>query len=198
VNLDATWYGGRPRLRRHCIRWGPPKGHSPRFQFSVHVCSGQTAGWIKMPLGRKVDVGPGDIVSDGTQLPQMGSVPQFSAHICCRQTARWKKMPLGTEVGLGQGGIVSDGDASVPSKGYSTSNFSDRVYYDQTAGWINIPLGRPRPKPHCVRWGAAPAPSERGTAAPPLFGPCILWPNGRPSQLLLSSCVAYNVEHRHK
>jgi len=20
---DATWYGGRPRLRRHCVRWGP-------------------------------------------------------------------------------------------------------------------------------------------------------------------------------
>jgi len=49
-------------------------------------------------------------------------------------------MPPGTEVGLGQGGIVSNRDASVPSKGYSTSNFSDRVYCDQTAGWINIPL----------------------------------------------------------
>jgi len=20
---DATWYGGRPRPRRHCVRWGP-------------------------------------------------------------------------------------------------------------------------------------------------------------------------------
>ena len=27
-------------------------------------------------------------------------------------------------------------------------------------------------------------PLKRGTA-PPLFGPCLLWPNGRPSQLLL-------------
>ena len=33
-----------------------------------------------------------------------------------------------------------------------------------------------------------PAPSKMGTA-PPLFGPCLLWPNGRPSQLLLSTCV---------
>jgi len=24
----------------------------------------------------------------------------------------------------------------------------------------------------------------------PLFGPCLLWPNGRPSQLLLSSCFS--------
>jgi len=25
--------------------------------------------------------------------------------------------------------------------------------------------------------------------SPPVFSPCLLWPNGRPSQLLLSSCV---------
>ena len=31
-----------------------------------------------------------------------------------------------------------------------------------------------------------PAPPKRGT--PPIFGPCLLWLNGRPSQLLLSSC----------
>jgi len=31
------------------------------------------------------------------------------------------------------------------------------------------------------------SPKKRGTAAP-LFGPCLLWPNGRPSQQLLSSC----------
>jgi len=23
VDQDATWYGGRPRLRRHCVRWRP-------------------------------------------------------------------------------------------------------------------------------------------------------------------------------
>ena len=26
--------------------------------------------------------------------------------------------------------------------------------------------------------------------APPLFGPCLLWPNGRPSQLPMSTCSA--------
>ena len=31
-------------------------------------------------------------------------------------------------------------------------------------------------------------PTEKGSTAPPLFGPCLLWPNGRPSQQLLSSC----------
>jgi len=31
MDQDATWYGGRSRPRRHCVRWGPrsPKGHSP-------------------------------------------------------------------------------------------------------------------------------------------------------------------------
>ena len=48
--------------------------------------------------------------------------------------------------------------------------------------------GRPRPRPHCVTWGpSSPSPIPK-EAQPPIFGPCLLWPNGRPSQLLLSSC----------
>jgi len=31
-----------------------------------------------------------------------------------------------------------------------------------------------------------PAPPKR--SKPPIFGPCLLWPNGRPSPLLLSTC----------
>jgi len=31
------------------------------------------------------------------------------------------------------------------------------------------------------------SPPEKGAQQPLLFGPC-LWPNGRPSQLLLSTC----------
>jgi len=38
----------------------PQKGHSP--QFSTYVCCGQTAGWIKTPLGMAVGLGPGDCV----------------------------------------------------------------------------------------------------------------------------------------
>jgi len=38
---DATWYGGRPRPRRHCVRQGPSyphrKGHNnPQIGFSVY------------------------------------------------------------------------------------------------------------------------------------------------------------------
>jgi len=35
--------------------------------------------------------------------------------------------------------------------------------------------------------GDPPLSTKRGTAAPH-FGPCLLWPNGRPSQQLLGSC----------
>ena len=65
----------------------PPKGH----KFSAHVCCGQTAQWIKMPLGTEVGLGPGHIVLDGTQLPLPRKVHNsllFSAHVahlsyCC-------------------------------------------------------------------------------------------------------------------
>ena len=41
----------------------PPKGHSP-LQFSAHICCGQMAGWIKIPLGMEVGLSPGDFVLD--------------------------------------------------------------------------------------------------------------------------------------
>ena len=43
VDQDTTWYGGRPRLRRHCIRWVPaPHGNSTTApHFSAHVYCGQ-------------------------------------------------------------------------------------------------------------------------------------------------------------
>jgi len=46
----------------------PQRGTAPA-QLSTHVCCGQTAGWIKMPFGRKLVLRPGDIVLDGYQLP---------------------------------------------------------------------------------------------------------------------------------
>jgi len=72
------------------------------------------------------------VVLDGDPTPPKGAWPQFPAHVYCGQTAGWMKIPLGTEVELSPGQIVLDGD----------------------------------PVPPC----------KRGTAAPPLFGPCLLWP----------------------
>jgi len=61
----------------HIVRWGPnpPKGGTTP-QFSANVYSGQTAGWIKMPLGKDVGLGPGDIVLDEDPAPQKrGTAP---------------------------------------------------------------------------------------------------------------------------
>jgi len=92
----VTWHTGRPRPKTHCVVWGPSS-------------LPQTAGWIKMPLGTEVNLGPGDVVLDGVAAPpKRGTAPQFLVHVCCGQTAGWMKTPLGTEVDLGPGHIVLD------------------------------------------------------------------------------------------
>ena len=90
---------------------GKPASLPPKF--SVHVCCGQMAGWTKMPLGRKVDLGLGNVVLDGDPTPPKGARSLiFLAHFCCVQTAGWIKVPRGTKVGLSLGNIVLDGDPS--------------------------------------------------------------------------------------
>ena len=120
----ATWYGGRTRPRRLCVRWGhcspsPKRGGVPKF--SAHAYCGQTAGWIKMVLGMEVGLSPGDFVLDGAQPPpQKGAEPPVFGHVYCGQTAAWIKMPLGTAVGLGLSDIVLDGSQlPLPYRGTS-------------------------------------------------------------------------------
>jgi len=59
---------GRPWSSPHCARWGhsspPQKGGRAGPQFSVHLYCGQTAAWIKMPLGTEVGLGLRDTVFD--------------------------------------------------------------------------------------------------------------------------------------
>jgi len=137
MDQGETWHTGRSRPWPHCVRWGVgdpaplPKGHSP--QFSAHICCGQMAGWIKMPLGREVGLDPSEIVLDTTQLllPKRGgrAPPQFLAHFCCGQTTGWIKMTLGAlEVGLSPGYIVLDGDLTPPPKKRHSPQFSSCVY----------------------------------------------------------------------
>jgi len=48
MDQDETWYGGRPRPRRHCLRWGtqlPIKRAHPHF--SAHVYCGQTVAHFR-------------------------------------------------------------------------------------------------------------------------------------------------------
>jgi len=123
MDQDAAWYEGRPRPRRHCVRWGPSssspeRGAEPPPQFSAHFYCGQMAECIKMPLGMEIGLSLSDFVldRDPVRLPQKGHSPQFSANVRCGQTAEWTKMPLGIEVGLVPDDVVFDGDPANPEK----------------------------------------------------------------------------------
>ena len=82
MDQDGTWRGCRPQPRPYCVRWGPsfpsPKGaHTPIFP---HVCCGQMAEWIKMPLGTEVGLGPDHIMLDGDPAPPPPKGAQHSPH----------------------------------------------------------------------------------------------------------------------
>jgi len=51
------------------------------------VYCGQTVGWVKVPLGTEVGLGPRDIVSDEDGKGHSSqAATHFSAHVCCGQT----------------------------------------------------------------------------------------------------------------
>jgi len=233
MDQDETWHAGRRRAWPHCVRREPCscplKGHSP--QFSAHICCGQMAGWIKMPLGMEVGLGAGDFVLDGDPTPplQKGAEPPppiFGPCLFnCGQMAGWVKMALGMEVGLCLCHIVLDWDPSplplrgtapifglyllwpngwmdqdvtwygdrprprrlcvrwlpssrLPKKGRSPQ-FLAHVYCSQTAGWIKMTLGlEVGLGPGDVVLDGDPTYPKKGAQLPPIFGPCLLWPNG--------------------
>ena len=73
MDQDGTWHGDKPQPRRLYVRWRPshlpPKGGGTPPQFSAHFYCGQTAECIKMPLGMKVGLSPGDFMLDGDPAP---------------------------------------------------------------------------------------------------------------------------------
>jgi len=90
------------------------------------------------------------------------------------------------EVGLGPCDIVSDKDPAPPppaKKGRSTAAPNFRTMYcGQTPGWIKITLGTEVGLgPGDIVLDEDQALRLKKGAQPPIFGPCLLWPNGRPS-----------------
>jgi len=167
MDQDGTWHTGRPRPRRLCVRWRPSplskKGAEPSPLF------GQTAAWIKMPLGTEAGLGLRDIVLDGdpTSPPLKGHSPRFSANVRCGQTAGWTKIPLGMELGLGPGDFVFDGTQVPREKGHTTPpNFWPMS--------MEVGIG-----PGDFVFDGDPAtPRKKARHPNPIFGPYLLWPNG--------------------
>ena len=114
-----------------------------------------------MPLGTEVDLGPGHIVLDIDPDPPpikwAQPTPIFSPYVYCGQTARWIKVSLGLELGIGPRHIVLDGDpapalqkGAQPSPIFGPCLLWPNGWMDQDTTWYG---GRPRPRPHCARWG---------------------------------------------
>jgi len=85
---------------------------------------------------------------------------------------------LGRETGIGLRDIVVDEDtATPPLKGHSPQ-FSANVCCGQTAGWSKMPLGMEVGLgPGDFVFDGTELPQKKGTPHP-IFGPCLLWPNG--------------------
>jgi len=75
---------------------------------------------------------------------------------------------------------VLDGDQPLPQKGAEPPpQCSAHFYCGQTAGCIKMPLGMDiglNPGDFVLD-GDPVAPPQKGSGAPQIFGPCLLWPN---------------------
>jgi len=117
--------------------------------------------------------------------------------VYCAQMVGWIKMKLGMKNDEGRSQPLPHGvrwGPSYPSpKKGNIPQFSVHISCGQTAGWIKMPLGREvglDPRDILLHRDPAPPPQKGGTAAPPLFGPCIVakwrdgsrsfWYGGRP------------------
>ena len=88
-------------------------------------------------------------------------------------------MQLGMEVDLGPGYIVLDGASPTPKRGRSPQ-FSAHICCSQMAEWIKMPLGRKvgLSPSHIVLDGYPALSLQKEAESLPIFGPCLLWPNG--------------------
>jgi len=108
--------------------------------------------------------------------------------VYCGQTIGWIKIKLGTDVGLGPGHIMLDEDPAPPLKKGAQPQFSAHICCVQAAGWIKMPLTEVNLGLGDIVLDGDPATPRKGARHPAVFGLCLLWPNGRPSLLLLSTC----------
>jgi len=109
----------------------PEKGHTHPYPIFAHVCCGQTAGWIKMPLGTEVNLGLGDVVLDRVAVPPKRSTAQPLVFGSCLlwpngwmdEDTTWYR------IDLGPGHIVLEGVPALRERGTAAPPlFSAHVY----------------------------------------------------------------------
>jgi len=132
-----------PSLQKGGGRRGPS-------QFSAHFYCGQTATCITMPLGIEVGLSPGDFDGDPAPAPKLSVYVYYSY---CTHPVNVLTTKLGIKIVLKR----------IPTqRSVAFLQLWPNGWMDQDATWYR---GRPRPRPHCVRWGPS------GDAAPPHFRP---------------------------
>jgi len=90
MHQDATWYGGRPRPTRHCVRCGPsyPQKKGTPTPPNFWPMSLWPNGWMYEDAawyGSRPRPRPHCVLDEVLQLPRKGHVqqPLFSAHVYC-------------------------------------------------------------------------------------------------------------------
>jgi len=103
-----------------------------------------------------------------------GAQPPFSAHICCGRMTGLINMPLGMEVGFGPGDFVLDADPATLHSFRPISLVAKRL----DASICHLVRREVGVSPGDFVLDVDAAPSQKEGGASPIFGPCLLWPNG--------------------
>ena len=158
----------------------PPKqwaSHPPIFS----PCLLRPNGWIKMPLRMEVDLSPGHLLLDGhpAHTRRRTAPPIFGP--CLLWPNGWMDQDEIWHAGKHRPRTqrVRWGTSSPSPKGAQPLQFSAHICCGQRTAWIKMPLRMEVGlAPGHIMLDGDPAPPQKGTAAPPIFGPCLLWPNG--------------------
>ena len=173
----------RPRPWPNSVRRGPkspsPKGSHP--QFSAHICHSQMSGWVKMPLGMEVSLGPSNIVLDGEPAPpppKGGTASNFRpmSIVAKRPHTTWyggRPWPRQHCARWKTSSTSPKGGQSPTSPIFGRCLLCPNGWMYQDATWYG---GRPRAKLHRVRLTRSTLP-KKGQSLP-IFGPYLLWSNG--------------------
>ena len=155
---------------------------------------GQTVGRIKMKLGTQVGLGPGHSVlggdpasaspKGGAEPPIFGTYPLWSNGWMDQDATWYGSRPRPRRL------CVRWGPYSPAEKGAQPSPpRSAHVYCGQMAGWIKMALGMEIGLSPCDLVLHGDHPLLKKGAEPPIFGACLLWPNGWMDQD--STCLLY-------
>ena len=102
--------------------------------------------------------------------------------VYCGQMVGWIKTKLGMQVVLGPGHTLLVGDPALPPpKGAQPLQFLVHICLGQMVGWIKMPLGMEvglGPGDFVLDGDPAPLPKKAAEPPFPIFGTCLLWPNG--------------------